>query len=994
MSANEGRMTLRFTLWCLVLCMMFGVGDATAGHNQRSRTTRNPLQKPTASGPLSPGVLNRLAGVDTVGVGWTDDMETSGLWTADGQWHQQLLPNQIRVLTPTINPTMVTLPDDGYLPLAHSGNGLWWFGEAATGTFIGSDFDPMQGSLTGGASTKVQSGMMVSPPISLTKSSKAFLSFWTWWEIEAVQSHSYDRMRVEVSSDGGSTWNDLGAGLLNPVNNENGLDHIANSSGGMGLPGQWTREVFDLSPYTKQTVLVRFDFNSGDASYNGFRGWLIDDVSVIGDTIPAPVITGLTPRIAAPGQVVNVFGGNIANGAEVFVDTLVVPASETSVQDVGRIEFIAPTTLGIHTIRVVNPDGRSSNSLSRSLTITSATPPDIAAIVPDSALAGVATPFTIFGSGFVQGAQVFFGTIQASNTIVSSSTTIDGIVPVSLTPGNYNIGVINPDSLSDLLPLSFRVLPKVIQVVPTTDLQIGQPPTLRVIPPAGTSGITSAKIYFRPGGLALFDSLNLATDTLGFKVALPSAVMTPRGVEYYIVLRAGGAATNSVVITYPASNPVLFPAFLPTFIASITSPVPLVPGSYQMVSVPMILGNPSPLIQFGDDFGPYQASAWRLFRWEKGEYHEFPKTQATLVPGNGFWLGTTSATQFDFRNGISTPSVAPFLVPIDSGWNQVGNPYAFPISWQTVSPINAELSALYLYDGVQYQIGTVLRPYTAAFVYNFTPINGLIEFHPKDASITAGKIQEAEGPASGEFFLRVGASVGGTPYSDSFNRLGFKAGATQACDRLDAPKPPAIGTGVELSIIENQTPYLENFKPLNDQGQSWVVGVRGRGIEGKARVALEQAGSLPPGFEIHVLDLAAQNAVPAGSGGFDVTLLSGGGMRYYKILIGTSAFAEAQSQGIPLEPVAFSLHQNYPNPFNPETRISYDLGALSDVRLEVYSSLGQLVKTLVRGEQTTGSYVVSWDGKSEQGVPVASGVYIARLHAGEFAAARKIMLIR
>jgi hypothetical protein len=236
--------------------------------------------------------------------------------------------------------------------------------------------------------------------------------------------------------------------------------------------------------------------------------------------------------------------------------------------------------------------------------------------------------------------------------------------------------------------------------------------------------------------------------------------------------------------------------------------------------------------------------------------------------------------------------------------------------------------------------------------------------------------------------------VDGTPYSDSYNRVGFKQAATAAADRLDAPKPPAIGNGVELSIMENQVPYLEDFKPLDGDGQSWVFGVRGRGVEGKARISLEQSGALPTGFEIHVLDLLEQNAVPVGGGAFESTLLPDGRMHYYKIIVGSSAFAAAQGEGIPLEPVSFALHQNYPNPFNPETRISYDLGSLSDVTLEIYSSLGQLVRTIVRGQQTTGSYVVSWDGRSDAGMPVASGVYLTRLRAGEFTAVRKIMLIR
>lgn len=87
-------------------------------------------------------------------------------------------------------------------------------------------------------------------------------------------------------------------------------------------------------------------------------------------------------------------------------------------------------------------------------------------------------------------------------------------------------------------------------------------------------------------------------------------------------------------------------------------------------------------------------------------------------------------------------------------------------------------------------------------------------------------------------------------------------------------------------------------------------------------------------------------------------------------------------------PRRFSLSQNYPNPFNPTTTIRYALSSRSDVRLTVVNSLGQLVATLVQGEQEAGWYESVFDATG-----LASGVYLYRLQAGDLVQTRKLILI-
>ncbi len=90
----------------------------------------------------------------------------------------------------------------------------------------------------------------------------------------------------------------------------------------------------------------------------------------------------------------------------------------------------------------------------------------------------------------------------------------------------------------------------------------------------------------------------------------------------------------------------------------------------------------------------------------------------------------------------------------------------------------------------------------------------------------------------------------------------------------------------------------------------------------------------------------------------------------------------------------FQLSQNYPNPFNPSTTIAFDLADDGNVSLIVYNLLGQKVRTLWTGFQTTGRYQFQWDARNDAGSRVASGIYLYRLQAGHFIKTKKMVLIK
>jgi hypothetical protein len=89
------------------------------------------------------------------------------------------------------------------------------------------------------------------------------------------------------------------------------------------------------------------------------------------------------------------------------------------------------------------------------------------------------------------------------------------------------------------------------------------------------------------------------------------------------------------------------------------------------------------------------------------------------------------------------------------------------------------------------------------------------------------------------------------------------------------------------------------------------------------------------------------------------------------------------------------LLQNYPNPFNPVTTIPFSLKEPGYVSIHIYDVSGRLVRTLLCEVRDAGMHTdVTWDGRSDTGDPVASGIYLYKLVTGDFSTARKMVIIK
>lgn len=108
-------------------------------------------------------------------------------------------------------------------------------------------------------------------------------------------------------------------------------------------------------------------------------------------------------------------------------------------------------------------------------------------------------------------------------------------------------------------------------------------------------------------------------------------------------------------------------------------------------------------------------------------------------------------------------------------------------------------------------------------------------------------------------------------------------------------------------------------------------------------------------------------------------------------IIGPSTSVQDNSSEIPTTPF---LSQNYPNPFNPLTKMEYSLPIKSNVRINIYNSIGQLVRRLISEEKAPGNYAVFWNGRNDNNESMPSGSYYYQLEVGDFKESQKMILLK
>ena len=450
---------------------------------------------------------------------------------------------------------------------------------------------------------------------------------------------------------------------------------------------------------------------------------------------------------------------------------------------------------------------------------------------------------------------------------------------------------------------------------------------------------SEGQLIYRSADSFEYISANLSTDSDGVRGLIPGLAVGVSGIEYYVQIRGG----DDGFVTLPLAEPLERPIYVPTYIEQYTPSLPLSNWTYQMISVPVILSDSNAESVLMDDYGPYSIRRWRLFRWENDEYEEYPDITGEFQRGKGFWLITNDGAPFDIDDGVSVDPVESFDLVLQPGWNQVGNPFSYPIPWlgETVDP---RIGAPVAFNGLEFVYNQVnLMPWEGYFVQNLADEPITISLIRRAIGIGKQGVQKPDGKL---YQLQLIIELDEGSVRDSQNFLGFAEEASDKRDAHDFNEAPPIGSYVRMSIIEEGERYAGNFKPSTENGKYWDLEVDASFANTSAQVFVQSDGELPENYEIYILDRDKRTLIEMVDSTFSIDLGNPGSIRNLRVLLGTEQFADQNREDIPLESLESKLEQNYPNPFSESTAIRYAISEESYVRLEVFNLMGQRVLTV------------------------------------------------
>jgi outer membrane protein assembly factor BamB len=500
------------------------------------------------------------------------------------------------------------------------------------------------------------------------------------------------------------------------------------------------------------------------------------------------------------------------------------------------------------------------------------------------------------------------------------------------------------------------------------------------------SELKVVKLRYRTGGDETFDEVEMRESGDIFSASME---VPPEGLVYYVIAEdkagnIGKLGSKWKLFGISAKGKYKMPSSPP-------------PRDFAMICIPLV-GLSSLIPVLSSTWGSKEEN-WIIGRWspELSDYDRSPEFRC----GWSYWISLKNRYPSPIITGTMPNPAKPFVIELEMGWNQLGNPFPFPVRWGNVLVRRGKERGFavvsdWVENGIWRWLGWEGEPGTERYEFRdspdilLEPWEGFWLWAEEDEleliiPPLSVPVEGAPAPKRNPPLWKITLMIGGDEIE-----LGVAEGAREGYDRNDLMCPPNPIGAAEVNLLTDGRKMKRNLLPARGEEWLWRMALESKG-EREIKISWQMEG-VPAKYRVYLEDVERGMRIAMRKSGRYTVKVKGRREMWVRVT-GRKLGMELEE----MKPRVTELMPCYPNPGNPEIWVPYILSERSEVRVSIYDLSGRLIRRLALGKRDAGVYVSKgraayWDGQNERGERVASGIYVVELLVGRKKFIRRIAI--
>jgi enediyne biosynthesis protein E4 len=558
---------------------------------------------------------------------------------------------------------------------------------------------------------------------------------------------------------------------------------------------------------------------------------------------------------------------------------------------------------------------------------------------------------------------------------IGTATTINNIQ--IKWPNGFVQNIANP-TINQILTISEGAKADLVFTPPTTFDSKFDNVTFSVGATTNFGTISSVVLSYRKiGGTAFTDLPGVFNPTSNkWEFIIKRNFCDGNGLEYNIAAKSGANTIGRL----PADAATNFYTYLNYSEADNSIPAKYVgqggdKSNWKMFSIPFDLGNNKNVTTVFDELsGRVDKIDWRMVTYKDATaWSEFPDGFSTLNRGQGYFINIKNSIDIKIPAASTSNNRKDlFKMDLKKGWNQIGNPYLTPISWEDVVALNTitgPTTQLKTFSGASYDNATVLQPFEGGFVLADKDLTISIPFQGQTA--IGGR---KETPISNQDWL-LPITLKQGEVENTLGGIGMHTDAQTSYDQFDDFNAPPIFDYIEINFAHPEhfvKRFARDVVPVQNEF-TWAFDVKAN-QQDNAEIKWNDVSNNLGDKDLFLFDEGLQKIINMKN----VTSysLQPSISKNFKIYFGENVEKK-------IIPNRVLLSNAFPNPTNGETTVNFTLAdgiGYYQVKLEIYDLIGKKITTLVEGDLIPGFYSTTLNANQME---LASGLYTCILRVAD-----------